>query len=671
VPQIDKGDFLKKDAHTPLAGQFLIAGILLSIETNSEALLNIANEEFRRFAGEHPTKQVRLRLWVDPSAHSSPPWPKPFFRGLGHLVYAGFDTKNSLLIDLRKQHLVGRLTQEMASDRVFWKTVIFPVILAVVGASAGLTILHCACVAWKGSGLLIAGASGSGKSTLSLALAQKGFDFLSDDRTLISFQNGRLLAWSFTPFLKLRTETASHFSELNTVEPLGCYHNEQVFHLDPTERFKVSRIQCCEPRWVFFLERQSDPAFNLDQASRNEAAAQLEEGIPQETPAATQLQRATIDKIVERECWVLRHGGDPHTIAWAIRGFVAAQKDRKPLALSIKPEARGAAPRCDPLRRFTPTPHVVHIRVMRRTIRLETNSRKVLTQVRRAFECRENPHEAPQFVWKIVSENKDCLKLPWPEMTAFSDGNLRYVNIGQRSFIAVDLESREAVSFVSEELATDDVGFSGVFLATLFYLTASALGLTAISAACVATGDRGLLLFGVPNSGKTTSSYLAQRHGLEFHADQATFLELNGRTLCAWGDFWPAAFRVESAKFLPELQELTRPLFHRDITFLCLEKSLLGRDKARSVVPAACIFLERHAHKSPRLIPLPTQDFVERLENAAPFKEEAVTKSDRSAVFRTLAGLPAYRLLYGSDPAVPALILRSVLSTHTHVEGLE
>src|SRR5439155_18092630 len=108
-----------------------------------------------------------------------------------------------------------------------------------------------------------------------------------------------------------------------------------------------------------------------------------------------------------------------------------------------------------------------------------------------------------------------------------SDHTMRYINVGQRSFVGVDLRAREAVGILPESFARDEAGFSSVSLASLLYLTALALGLTPISAACVAKGKKGLLVFGPPNSGKTTSSYCARKLGLEFHADQAAFLELD------------------------------------------------------------------------------------------------------------------------------------------------
>src|SRR5215470_8135126 len=179
------GDFLRKDVETPLCGHFLAAGMRLRIETNFENILAIARSHFDASVVDRGlSEELLLKLWVeeeDPLERHS----KPFFRGVGDLVFSGYDERSSILIDLKGKRAAGRLTRSLAQDAKYWSGVLIPSFLAIVAPSLGLTSLHCACVSWKGSGLLLAGDSGAGKSTLSLALAQSGFDYLSDDRILV------------------------------------------------------------------------------------------------------------------------------------------------------------------------------------------------------------------------------------------------------------------------------------------------------------------------------------------------------------------------------------------------------------------------------------------------------------------------------------------------------
>ena len=54
--------------------------------------------------------------------------------------------------------------------------------------------LHASCVACDGRAVLISGPSGSGKSDLALRMLDRGFTLVSDDRTIIRKDGGRLLA---------------------------------------------------------------------------------------------------------------------------------------------------------------------------------------------------------------------------------------------------------------------------------------------------------------------------------------------------------------------------------------------------------------------------------------------------------------------------------------------
>jgi serine kinase of HPr protein (carbohydrate metabolism regulator) len=54
--------------------------------------------------------------------------------------------------------------------------------------------LHASCVAIDGRAVLIAGPSGSGKSDLALRMLDRGFTLVSDDRTIICKEDGKLFA---------------------------------------------------------------------------------------------------------------------------------------------------------------------------------------------------------------------------------------------------------------------------------------------------------------------------------------------------------------------------------------------------------------------------------------------------------------------------------------------
>jgi hypothetical protein len=306
---------------------------------------------------------------------------------------------------------------------------------------------------------------------------------------------------------------------------------------------------------------------------------------------------------------------------------------------------------------------------MGRIIRLESNSQKIFGALSTLFRWgKESTGGQPDFIWRIVGERNGTRGPGWPGMTAFSDEGLRYVNLGQRNFFAVDLNARKAVAFLSEELVRDQVGFSSVFAATLVDLTVSALGLVQIAAACVSLREKAVLVIGPPRSGKTTSTYLAGKLGLEFHSDQALYLDLRSNRLRVWGQFWPAAFREESLRFLPELTATTRSFSYANLTYVCPAKQCAREVPIRSVTPVACVYLERQAAEVPQLIPLAPAEREERINSSLSFQDDVRFQSQCNSALGALGGLPAYRLPYGDDPAIAATFLRSILRVHNSLE---
>jgi len=309
------GDFLHKQAQTPLVEHFLMTGVRGSIATNSRSILEAARACFIPSGAAAGEPKLRLRFWVDPRGESQPPWPKPYFRGLGHLVFAGFDRQSSMLMDLRTNRAIGRFSPAMSEHQPLWTTVIFPVLMSIMGATVGVTELHSACVARHDSGLLLVGGSGSGKSTLSLALAEAGFSFLADDRTYLTRAEGRITAWGLPTQLKLRADAVAWFPELDKVRQTSASDSERDLWIDPASALGIMRARRCEPMELIFLERRETPTCELSALDSDHAARQLEADLLVEDPDASERQRDLIANLVKLPCWHLAYGGSPQDVA--------------------------------------------------------------------------------------------------------------------------------------------------------------------------------------------------------------------------------------------------------------------------------------------------------------------------------------------------------------------
>jgi hypothetical protein len=307
---------------------------------------------------------------------------------------------------------------------------------------------------------------------------------------------------------------------------------------------------------------------------------------------------------------------------------------------------------------------------MGRTVRLETNSSKILEHIVGLFaRYPGSPNEQPDFLWRIVSQSDVQMSPPWPKRSAFSGHGLRFAEFGQRNFLAVDIEARQAIAFLAESLAEDKLGFTSPFLDNLFCMTTGSLGLVSLGANCVALGNMGVLVFGAHNSGKTTASYLATKLGLDFHADEGVFAEVVDGRLRVWGGFWPAAFRSETIEFLPELQARTRPFSYGNFIFHHLSKQEFRATPVQSVSPVCFVFLDRQASAVPRLSKIDHVELSRLLADNVLFKDDDRFEKQRSGVFAALETLPAYLLAYDSNPAVAATFLRQMLPDRDIPEG--
>lgn len=332
-----QGDFLKRSAENNFCRNYVAGATTCSLSTNSELLLETAGDTFQQT--ELPPNQIdfSMRFWIDIVDKAQAPWPRPYARGLGHLVFAGFDSRGSFLADLRTRRVIGRFSPAMAGDSGYWKTIIFPMLFSIMAGSVGLVELHASCVSRGDLGIILAGSSRAGKSTLAMALSQAGFGLISDDRVFCSQMDRQVLAWGLPRPLKLRPEAATWFEELRGRQPGDIQNGERVFYCYP----KQHRTAECEPRLIVFLERLENgeserTSFEMIPIEPNEALARLKADLLAETSKALEDQEKSLRGITHLPCFLLRYAGHPQRIAERLIGSFAEICDssgkRKPRA---------------------------------------------------------------------------------------------------------------------------------------------------------------------------------------------------------------------------------------------------------------------------------------------------------------------------------------------------
>ncbi|HTM90218.1 MAG TPA: hypothetical protein VL155_18580 [Terriglobales bacterium] len=389
---------------------------------------------------------LNVEIYIDAESAALPRWEIPQFRGRDHLVFADYGPGDSMLADLRAGQVIGRFSFTTAQDTGYWKRVIFPILLGITAAPLGVTALHCACLQYKGEGLLITGESGAGKSTLSLELARRGLDFISDDWTYFSRRDSEVLGWGLPTKIKLLPDSVAHFPELRAHIPVMHLNGELAFEIDPQECGSRYALYC-RPGRIFLLDRQPGAGFEVLRLTANEIAGYFErtlERLPGCLAEYRDTQLATIRALCRAESWYVRCGGTPQEIATRILRF-CEQEPSAPILTSLPlPVTRREWP--DMLRRFTPLPHQQPLSYRGRSVQVATNSERVTRALRSLKECRAV--SCQNGIGWTVQEEPD-----WPAhkhpAQGLSIGALSFLRLGGHSFAACDRSLGRAITFTA------------------------------------------------------------------------------------------------------------------------------------------------------------------------------------------------------------------------------
>jgi hypothetical protein len=300
-----------------------LAGSVCQVKANSDIVV----QGLAAWLTPQTERQVAfsLQIFVSEGARAS---SVPRFRGGKHLVVACFGIDNVFTFDLLRRNVTAAITPDVAIDQTFWDRVLLPITMGVMGPAFGVVPVHCACVVADEMGVLIAGESGAGKSTLSVALAQNGFGFVSDDWTYLSMHHGRLRAHGLSVPAKLLPDAVDHFPVLKHYRPALALNQELAYEVPLSELGLEERL-CCEPRYFFFLNRNHDSQCSIVPISPRESqqyAHRSVERLPSELADMLQARSALISSLASLSCWKLSYGGPPNIAVDAIQEFLASQK---------------------------------------------------------------------------------------------------------------------------------------------------------------------------------------------------------------------------------------------------------------------------------------------------------------------------------------------------------
>ncbi|HEX6393049.1 MAG TPA: hypothetical protein VFZ97_06375 [Acidimicrobiales bacterium] len=215
-----------------------------------------AGRTIRRILGQFEIPANRVERRTPPTPNVPP-------------VYSLSQTTDVCEVRYGNDLLFGPETFDEALSHLLWH------INAEVGRSTGSYLLiHAGAIAApSGDGMILPGDSGSGKTTLVAGLAEKGFQYLSDEAAAIDPVSRQL--YPYAKPLTLKLGSLSLFPGLEAHKTDSVVRLQDQWFVQP-EAFGGKTVSGpCSVRWVVSVRYQPDAPTRLEPISSGEAVMEL------------------------------------------------------------------------------------------------------------------------------------------------------------------------------------------------------------------------------------------------------------------------------------------------------------------------------------------------------------------------------------------------------------
>ncbi len=279
-------------------------GFPLRIETNSEDVIQAAEESWGCYKQEFDTAPLHMRVIVQPEGQLS---PKPKFRQQQHYFMVVADADNFATADFRAGFACIFVSARTAADHSWLRWYFVESMAYTLLDQLHTASIHAACVARNDSGILLCAKSTGGKSTLAWACARAGWTFIGDDCVMLLMESTDRVVLGKPHQARLRHDAPRLFPELEGYDTSARPNGKLSIEVDPRTFPQIRTASRCQVDNLVFLDRRSGARPGLSHVTKAEALDLLTEDGGYYGEEFYQRHRQAIGRLVEVPAYRLRY----------------------------------------------------------------------------------------------------------------------------------------------------------------------------------------------------------------------------------------------------------------------------------------------------------------------------------------------------------------------------
>ena len=269
-------------------------GFAVSVASNSPMVLRAARESWAGLPKRFEEPPLELRCLVSEGVAADCP-PPPVVRAQRNLAVWAADAENYWCCDLATGFASAWVTERLAANTRYLRYHVLEAMIYSLLGSLHVVVLHAACVALNGRGVLLAGDSGAGKSSLAYACARRGWTYITDDCSSLVRRSRTRTVMGDPRLFRFRAAAGALFPEFQGIEESPHAHGKPTIEVR-TDSLPAIRtaVETRVDAVVFLNRRDGRPGQAELLALTGEDAIKRLSGSPWPPDLSTMVERAAV-----------------------------------------------------------------------------------------------------------------------------------------------------------------------------------------------------------------------------------------------------------------------------------------------------------------------------------------------------------------------------------------